>query len=719
MRRPWLIRTPDGDFEARVAHLGASPADRTASDRASAWFSADFSLANGEPDALSSVQELRRVVTGSQGSFLGDREDVFAIAELRRWLEQAWRTGRVVFTPIARPVIRVLRSAAPAVEFAPPPASTDSSAPTYFEVRFVDEIGEAIAGLEVIITTEGKGNPVTTDGDGVARLDGVTSSFANVRVASISKLGEIVEPRWSTVRAGDPPTAAHLTRATLATLPSGIALESEQQHLVVIEPRRGKLFMELWDKAGRVRHVGCRYRISGPTSFDGETDENGRLLHEDVPPGDYELTLTVEVELAGEVTSNDYQSPAVVLDGTEAEPHIRRLGVVPRVIMARVRGLLFDLNKSFLLPSAIPALRRIRDVYATNNPSELLIVGHTDTSGEPNINDPLSVERADTVAAFLKDDVDPWLAWYGQGKPVSKRWGATEDLMMIQAMADYGTKPADLDPVSWFQKRHNNKPESHRQPMSSLKEDGILGPSTRRQLVSDYMGLDGATLGTENGLDIRITTHGCGENFPVDDTGTQLDSAPADDRRDQLDRRVELFFFDSEFGIVPPPPGKNSRAGSTAYPEWRKRAEQEHFFDVLDPMRLLRLRVLVQGEVHASAAYRLFIDGQLIGAGETNEDGYLVLPVPVDASEALLELPAVGLRRTVSLVASEGFPSVDTLEGQRTRLHQLGLYVGPLTGDADAAFSDAVERFRAERSLGPGTELDSAAQQELAATYGS
>ncbi|MEO6600426.1 MAG: hypothetical protein ABIQ16_11170 [Polyangiaceae bacterium] len=73
---------------------------------------------------------------------------------------------------------------------------------------------------------------------------------------------------------------------------------------------------------------------------------------------------------------------------------------------------------------------------------------------------------------------------------------------------------------------------------------------------------------------IDATAHGAGENFPLDDTGEQLDSAPADNKPDPIDRRVELFFFDPEFGISPAPPGPNSGPGSTAYPTWRKRVSE-------------------------------------------------------------------------------------------------------------------------------------------------
>jgi hypothetical protein len=98
------------------------------------------------------------------------------------------------------------------------------------------------------------------------------------------------------------------------------------------------------------------------------------------------------------------------------------------------------------------------------------------------------------------------------------------------------------------------------QETRGLSVDGIIGPDTRRQLVTDYMALDGTALPD----DIEATTHGGGENFPADATP---DGAP-----DQANRRVELFFFDGTLGIQPPPPGKNSPAGSKQYPEWVARA---------------------------------------------------------------------------------------------------------------------------------------------------
>jgi outer membrane protein OmpA-like peptidoglycan-associated protein len=102
--------------------------------------------------------------------------------------------------------------------------------------------------------------------------------------------------------------------------------------------------------------------------------------------------------------------------------------VQPRVICARILELLFDTNKSFLLPSALEHIRKIRKLYDTRPRAKVLIVGHTDITGEPNVNDPLSLNRAKAVKAYLRDDVQTWLDFYGDHMHAKARWGPHEDL---------------------------------------------------------------------------------------------------------------------------------------------------------------------------------------------------------------------------------------------------------------------------------------------------
>ncbi|MEM6993625.1 MAG: OmpA family protein [Myxococcota bacterium] len=241
-------------------------------------------------------------------------------------------------------------------------------------------------------------------------------------------------------------------------------------------------------------------------------------------------------------------------------PHT--LVVQPRVVLGRLRGMLFDTNKTFLLPSALPELQRLKRLYDEHEGSTLLVVGHTDTSGDAGTNDPLSLARAQAVEAFVRDNPEPWLAWYESGKPYWQRWGAREDGQMLQAVLARDVEAQTGSPLRHFQRTRG------------LADDGVAGPNTRAALIAEYMELDETSLPA----DVELVVHGCGENFPLDDTGEALDPDAADGEVDALDRRVELFFFEGELGVLPPVAGDNSAAGSGEYPEWRKRARETHEF---------------------------------------------------------------------------------------------------------------------------------------------
>ena len=73
------------------------------------------------------------------------------------------------------------------------------------------------------------------------------------------------------------------------------------------------------------------------------------------------------------------ESPAAFAD-SELPLTVR---VQPYVFLARLTGTFFDLNKTFLLPTAMGGLKDIRSVYDEQSPATLLVVGHTDTSGAP------------------------------------------------------------------------------------------------------------------------------------------------------------------------------------------------------------------------------------------------------------------------------------------------------------------------------------------------
>lgn len=530
-----------------------------------------FALGFGSPSAIDAAQRLRHALVGV-GPF--DPRRIDASLQTRRFLdglgeflEEAFDSGRLLVLPepaIANVPEQELTVRRPRLDAQPPELLTprnEGPLETAFEARFVDEIGQAISGLKVKIEAGDRAESVITNAAGVALLEGATAGVGTVAIVDVEGLEKILQPRWSRQRSGKAPGGRNTSTQAFSDEPGIADLKGGVPNTIVITPILGTIFLELWDKAQRVVHAQRDYTITGPASFSGTTDEKGRLRHELVPNGEYTLSLTLEFfEGDPDAVTETVESPVVVAANGDSGPQVRAIGAVPRSIVAQLH-LFFNTNKTFLLPTAFPSLQKLRDLYADNAPCELLVVGHADTRGTSAYNDKLSLERAKSTIAFLKDDVDSWLAFYGSDVERQKRWGKVEDRLMITAMPDFISKGKNEDAVHWYQRTRG------------LTVDGSAGTETRTALITEYMSLDGASLSDTLG-EVVATAHGAGENFPLDDSGEELDAAPADEKRDPGDRRVELFFFDAEFGITPPPPGENSGPGSTEYPTWRKRVAE-------------------------------------------------------------------------------------------------------------------------------------------------
>jgi outer membrane protein OmpA-like peptidoglycan-associated protein len=525
--------------------------------------------------AQQALSELSASVAGDRASPPeGDTPSPAQLTDLARLLQQETDAGRLTLS--FEPFAGAFREHELLDIKLPPlgPAARSDAESSFISVRLLDQRGAPVIQRPLRIELpDGSVHASVTDADGFGRVRGFTKdgtakvTFLDIdeldlktkiataarRIIPVDENGIVAEDAAEESDAKKLETAQQLADAgdTAAALAGGEEVKEEV----------GKLFVELFDKRGRTRHTERTFQITGPQAFEGKTDAQGRLLRENVPVGDYSLSLALDFFLdSPDATVDIVDAPLVVLAPTTSEPQVRMIGAVPRSVLAQLRTF-FNTNKTFLLPTALPAIRKLRALYEDNAPCQLLVVGHADTRGGKPFNDKLSLERAEATVAFLKDDVDGWFKFYSD-PDAKKQWGKTEDHLMISALPDYVDKPKKEDEVTFFQRTRNLK-----------KVDGKPGEETRRALIAEYMSLDAASLKDFAGK-IEVTAHGCGENFPLDDSGEQLDAAPADEKRDRIDRRVELYFFDNEFGITPKPPGKNSPPGSPEYPLWRKRVEQ-------------------------------------------------------------------------------------------------------------------------------------------------
>lgn len=237
--------------------------------------------------------------------------------------------------------------------------------------------------------------------------------------------------------------------------------------------------------------------------------------------------------------------------------------VPPRIFRVRLTGLIFETDKTFLLPIAMHGIRGLVAYYKQHPNATLVVTGHTDTVGDGAYNLSLSDERAVSMSHYLKDEIDPWLACY-RGSPHSKIWGTREDQHMLSAIHDDAGRLFYEGPVHGQLDGATRDAVMRYQTARSLTVDGQPGPETRCALVTDYMGLDGTSLPAS----ATVETLGCGENHP---------EVPTPDNTDEpANRRVEIFLFDGP--PEPPKPGK-CPGGGCAYPEWKKRALETVDFD--------------------------------------------------------------------------------------------------------------------------------------------
>ncbi len=237
--------------------------------------------------------------------------------------------------------------------------------------------------------------------------------------------------------------------------------------------------------------------------------------------------------------------------------------VTARIVRVRLIGIMFETDKSFLLPGAMRGIRGLVNLYSEG--MSVVVTGHTDRVGGASYNLGLSDERARAIAHYLRDEVDAWLAWYSD-QPFSQPWGTREDQHMLSAIEDEATgdpfHTGDVDGIAGSQTRASVE---RYQTSRGLLVDGVCGPQTRRALVTDYMQLDETTLPAD--ADVQLL--GCGEHH---------NEVPTADGVEQADnRRAEIFLFDP--GPVDPAVPGQCPGGGCPYETWKERTAETYDFE--------------------------------------------------------------------------------------------------------------------------------------------
>jgi hypothetical protein len=359
-------------------------------------------------------------------------------------------------------------------------------------------------------------------------------------------------------------------------------------------------------------------------------------------------------------------------DGTSPEITIttgasHKITVLWPVTLIRFCGPMFDLEKCFVLPPALRGIRDLRRIYAQTVGGQVLVVGHTDVTGADDYNTALSCARARSLAAFLTDDVDAWLAFFDAPPPGGNTWGIAEVVAMLSTLPaggdPYFTPAAGAaDAIEAFEADHGMEPT------------GKVSDDLLRALIEDYMGHDGTTLPQET----EVVFHGCGESFP-------LGGDPG------LDRRTEAFIFHRE--IKPKPASETSTA---EYEQWREAVTEAHHLGVdTDVHEYLELRLHDEDrQPMARVPFRVAVGNEAPITGISGHDGLVFVKLPEFCPEFIRvqwgEHPVFEYAHELDIIPECSLG--ESVEQDMARLHNLGY--APLV-DLEAA----VRQFQVDYSV--------------------
>ncbi len=334
---------------------------------------------------------------------------------------------------------------------------------------------------------------------------------------------------------------------------------------------------------------------------DGAAEAEMTLYYNDAHYNDYSNDPAVKVDYffkASHPRAKEIESPKLTMP--------KPIGPAKRV---RMVGMLFDANKCFLLPQALPGIKTIIEMHQSDEQAEILIVGHA--GGDEDLaGADIALDRARIIADYLTNKPDEWLAWFGSDIDRKSRWGTREVQLMLSALPQGGdpfykgnasgvTGENTVKAVKAFQEYYN------KEKGGKLAVDGKAGPKTCKALVAAYMEIEDTSLGN----DIVPVTHGCEGHF--DDTITEDGLQPDD-------RRLEVFFFTK--GIDPKPESDTSSPDSSHYKDWLGQVVETKDFEHHGVHVLI-----VDAQKKPVPGAKVTYEGPTSGEGEADDHGFVSL----------------------------------------------------------------------------------------------
>lgn len=220
-----------------------------------------------------------------------------------------------------------------------------------------------------------------------------------------------------------------------------------------------------------------------------------------------------------------------------------------------------SVGRTFPKPSSIPMLRDIA-VRAAQDPSvKLIVVGHTDSTGDSAVNVPLSLARAQAVSAFLTGDADYFRKRFDITDPLSE-WGWEEVQWMLSAVEIDGD-PCYAGYVDGHASDMTQAALAAFQMHNDLRATHTCNDETLAKLIEQYLDV----LGAARPKPSQILAHGAGSSIApraFGKGGQPLDGLEYKNEGFVGYRRVEVFLGS---GSIQPSPATFDQSNA-AYAVW-------------------------------------------------------------------------------------------------------------------------------------------------------
>jgi hypothetical protein len=150
-------------------------------------------------------------------------------------------------------------------------AATESK--TWFEVALVDEVGDAVAGAELVFEVDGAERHETTSGAGRARIDDAHERTATVRLADPKALRAKLDARWTVGQDREwIEPLPNTIEVWAGTKPRPIQLTAEESAHVMLHPPQRVRLLDADHKA--LADLSCSVSVGGEI-FRLTSDDDG------------------------------------------------------------------------------------------------------------------------------------------------------------------------------------------------------------------------------------------------------------------------------------------------------------------------------------------------------------------------------------------------------------------------------------------------------------